>query len=63
MQWDVQFTAPKHVQHSAKRGRLGCVNSPGGQREPGRGFTQPSLPLSAEYCTYRVAQKGLIKVA
>ena len=30
---------------------LGAWTRHGGQREPGRGFTQPSLHLSAEYCT------------
>ena len=38
------------IQYSDKRWRLGCVNSPRGQREPGRGITQPSLRLLAEYC-------------
>ena len=45
----------KEIQYSAKRWRLvGCVNSPRGQREPGRGNTQPSLHLLAEYCAESV---------
>ena len=41
------------VLYSTKILRLGCVNSPLGQMEPGRGTTQPSLHLLAEHRTFR----------